>query len=59
MIYAYRVNENGRCFLVTGVDASYVAKEDEKLFESEDFKSCYDLSSDAEKAKDDWGTMKP
>jgi len=59
MIYAHKLNENGRCLTVTGVDSKYVAKEGEKLISSEEPKNCYDLSSDAEKAKDDWGTMKP
>jgi hypothetical protein len=59
MIYAYKLNENGRCMYTTGVDSTYVAKEGEKLINSEEPKNCYDLSSDAEKAKDDWGSMKP
>ena len=54
MIYAYKLNENGRCMYVTGVDSTYVPKEGEKLLESEESQNCYTLSSKEEQAKDDW-----
>tara|TARA_Y100001963_G_C6695706_1_gene406897 strand:- start:50 stop:238 length:189 start_codon:yes stop_codon:yes gene_type:complete len=59
MIYVYKVNSDGRCYDVTGVDSTYVLKEGEKLLESEEPQNCYTLSSKEEQAKDDWGHLKP
>ena len=48
-----------RLLEIKSVHVFLKSKEGEKLISSEEPKNCYDLSSDAEKAKDDWGTMKP